>query len=179
MSAHPIQDLTEYLKDILKRCKTVYEQERVEFNIHDVDEAGDSVESDLKSESNNEEEVIESDVETMDDDLIESTDHEERYESSEKSTDESDVEAISFCRRIALPHYQVNIKTQSRKIRSNLNEIGEAYIAEDDIKEKNKKSISRGMMYKPAPRKPGPWRVIEIFSWIAIITTVAGMLVNC
>ena len=87
MSGHPIQDLTEYPKDILKRCKTVYEQELVEFNIHEVDEAGHSEESGLESgESSNGEGIIESDVETIDDDLTENTDHEEGYETREKST---------------------------------------------------------------------------------------------
>ncbi len=33
-------------------------------------------------------------------------------------------------------------------------------------------------MHKPAPRKPGPWRVIEICTRTASITTVAGMLTN-
>ncbi len=40
--------------------------------------------------------MIEADVETIDDDLIETTDHEEGYESSEKNTDESDIEATAF-----------------------------------------------------------------------------------
>jgi hypothetical protein len=32
--------------------------------------------------------------------------------------------------------------------------------------------------YKPPPRRPGPWRVIEIFTWTAIITIVAGTKAN-
>ena len=148
MSGHPFQDLTAYPKDVLKRCKTVYEQELVEFHIHEVDEAGDSVESDLESEErSNGEGVIETDVETIDDDLTETTDHEEGYESSEKSTDESDVEATAFQQDSigTLPSVYLS-KTQRRKVRRNLNEIGEAYIAEDDIREKNKKTIPRGIM---------------------------------
>ena len=31
---------------------------------------------------------------------------------------------------------------------------------------------------KPRPRKPGPWRVVEIFTWTAMITIVAGTMIN-
>ena len=64
-------------------------------------------------------------------------------------------------------------KTQKRKVRRNLFEISESYKTdESDVH----MTMPRQIDYKPAPRKPGKWRMIEIFTWTAMVTIVAGTM---
>ncbi len=68
-------------------------------------------------------------------------------------------------------------ESQRRHVRKNLHEIGEAYTNEaKQEKEIFVTKMPKQINDRPRPRKPGPWRVVEIFTWSAIITIMAGML---
>ena len=68
-------------------------------------------------------------------------------------------------------------KSQRRHVRRNLYEIGDAYTAEaKQAKEVYVTKLPRQINDRPKPRKPGPWRVVEIFTWTAIVTILAGMM---
>ena len=62
-------------------------------------------------------------------------------------------------------------KGQKRKILRNLQEIAEQYTTNATYIVKRTKKIEcpRPIRLKPPPRKPGPWRALEIFTWTAIL----------
>ena len=71
-------------------------------------------------------------------------------------------------------------KGQKRKILRNLQEIADAYTTHEVhvTKIMSKPQCPRPITIKPSARKPGSWRILEIFTWTAMVTMVAGSLSN-
>ena len=105
----------------------------------------------------------------------ETTDHSvENMDVESESESESDQECLTTFIQEEMSRMPTKYlsKRQRRNVRRCLHEIVQNYQTERAYIS----SVPRQVKYKPAPRKPGPWRVIEVFTWTAMVTIVAGEL---
>ena len=84
-------------------------------------------------------------------------------ESSEGSQDEA--EPVLYQEAGNVPH-----KGQRRHIRSAVEEITAAYAAEKDM---HKDETTKAKPTTPPRRKPGPWRMLEVFTWTCCLMAMA------
>jgi hypothetical protein len=180
-SGHPIVSLMEYSTSHTTYTTTRSRaREMNTFNTVSEPEAWGSEESNSESNESFDEDAKYSDYES-DSDHTESTDHEPDYETASEGESLSDSEneayAISEDTMYNSKHLS---KGQKRKVLRNLKEIADAYTTHEVhvTKSMRKPQCPRPITIKPSARKPGPWRVLEIFTWTAMITMVAGSLSN-
>jgi hypothetical protein len=156
--------------------------EALETQVNDVSDVGGS---DLETDTSADEYEVDSDKysDYISGDETETTAHSGENisdtESEGNSDDDNDI-ACAFQSDIKgnMPTKYMS-KTQRRHVRRNLHEIGEAF--SEEAKKTNQSFVikmPRQINDKPRPRKPGPWRVVEIFTWTAMITMVAGTMMN-
>jgi hypothetical protein len=126
-------------------------------------------------ESGEDEQPEESDAETNISDEAVTTDHSGPASDTESETESEAEEQRTYEQDVlsTMPTKYMS-KSQRRKVRRNLYEISEGYMTEST--EVFATQIPKQISYKPRPRKPGKWRVQELFTWTAMVTIVAGMM---
>jgi hypothetical protein len=185
-SGHPIADLTEYEPNTTFNTTLTVDETGLgatvtEPEAWDSDSEHESL-TETASSDNEAKKPGESDYET-ESDLTESTDHEVDHEESESDQDwESSASEEEQTYEVHKDYmYSKHLsKGQKRKILRNLQEIAEQYTTNETYTVKRTKPLEcpRQISLKPTPRTPGPWRALEIFTWTAIITIMAGLLPN-
>ena len=170
-SGHPLIKLTEYpaligpIEPLTMAATYVAITDDRESSCVSDPEEYESVDESTDQEDGNNSEVSDETVTTDHSGYVSDTVTESESEPEYTSMYEHDVHSTMPTKYMS--------KSQRRKVRRNLFEISESYKTDES---EVHFAVPRQIEYKPKPRQPGRWRMIEIFTWTAMVAIVAGTM---